>query len=293
MAAGPLTPRLRAIAAAVVLGELPMRAIGGGYRPLPPPDALAVGELSAGSGPAIPPVVHQVWRSRTLGRSHARSLRLLQQRNPDFTFHLYLHADADAFMAAQFAGEPIAEVYRRAVFPQMRADIFRYAVLLRRGGVYLDITKGLSQPLAAVVGGEDAAVLSYERNPMPEPPPAAIADRLAMPGHQLVQWCLMAAPGHPFLRRTLDNIVAAADRLGNRPVADPKATIIDLTGPRMLTRSVWQVLTAQPMLTFGQRGIDYGEAVYPLHPRAWVCYAIRPSYAEAAHTPVLRPADQG
>lgn len=270
-----------------------MRAIGGGYQPLPPPDARPQGARPPDTGLAIPAVVHQVWRTGTLGRSHARSLRLLQERNRDFTFHLYLHADADAFMATQFAGEPIAEVYRRARFPQMRADIFRYAVLLRRGGVYLDITKYLSQPLADIISGQQGAVVSYERNRMPQPPPPAVADLLELPGHQLVQWCLIAPPGHPFLQRTLDNIAAAAGRLGSRSVADPKGTIIDLTGPRMLTHSVWQVLAAQPSVAFGQRGIDYGESVYPLHPRAWVCYATRPSYAEAQHTPVLRPAYQG
>jgi len=274
--------RVRYVAAAVLLGELPGRRIDQLYdlpqRPLP-----------TGSGDAIPPVVHQMWRSNRLGRSHARSLAAFRHRNPDFAFRLYTHEQADAFIDEAFGDEEIADVYHRSLFMPMKADIFRYAVLARHGGVYLDITKELTRPLREVIGDRTGAIIGFERNPMPEPPPAAVAGMLDYPGNQLVQWCLISPPGHPFFVRTLDTIVAAASRLGSAPVANPKAAVIDTSGPRAFTRSVWEVLTHQPEAVFSQAGIDYGEPVFPLHRRAWVCYATRPSYAEARQTGILRP----
>ena len=92
----------------------------------------------------IPQNVYQTWETRSLGKTHAKSIQEFRENNPTFSFYLYEKEKRDSYMESSWGGEDISKIYFKSIFGPMKADIFRYCVLYDLGGYYFDIAKGLS-----------------------------------------------------------------------------------------------------------------------------------------------------
>jgi len=68
-------------------------------------------------------------------------------------------------------------------------DIFRYLILYKEGGVYLDIKSTLSAPLDDVLLSSDLFLLPDNAYNI------------------FLQWCVISVPNHPYLKLILDTIV--------------------------------------------------------------------------------------
>jgi mannosyltransferase OCH1-like enzyme len=244
--------QLRYRAGALLLAQLPMRPIRHLYTAAP-----------ARSG-RIPNVVWQTWNAPALGRTHARHLERFRAMNRGWSFVLLDDAGCDAYMARHFAGEPIHDIYRAACVGPLRTDIWRYAVLLREGGVYCDINKMLTVPLDELIAPTDHALIAAEDTPLLQPVswqrdplPAAARERLQYPDLNRLNWCLIFAPGHPFLARALERIVETAPTVRGRRFDDVKAAVVDYSGPRMFTRAVADAIARDPSVPFTQAGLNF------------------------------------
>ena len=54
-------------------------------------------------------------------------------------------------MQERWGSHPIGDLYQRAQFGVMQADLFRYCMIHDRGGFYLDINKILIVPLRTLL----------------------------------------------------------------------------------------------------------------------------------------------
>jgi mannosyltransferase OCH1-like enzyme len=256
--------RLQYRAAALLLAQLPMRPIGHLYTRVPR------------GGGRIPNTLWQTWDDPRLGRTHARHLG---------RFELVNNAGCDAFMAAEYAGHPIFDVYRGARIGPLKSDIWRYAVLLRHGGVYCDINKMLTLPLDELIAPSDGAVIAAETTPLlapasrdTEPLPPGARRLLQHPDLNRLNWCLAFEPGHPFMARAIERIVETAPTYRGQPFDDVKAAVVDFTGPRLLTRAIADVLERDPSVAFTQAGLEFhGRGNHNIR-YSWVRYLQRPSY---------------
>ena len=97
----------------------------------------------------IPPVIWQTWRSRPDPATPlGRQVRLLKARNPSHQYHFVDDKAQAAFMRTNFTGE-VAEAYF-SIDPEngaARADLWRYCVLWKFGGWYVDLDVGCRAPL--------------------------------------------------------------------------------------------------------------------------------------------------
>ena len=64
----------------------------------------------------------------------------------------------------------IYEIYQKAKFGQIKADIFRYCILYDRGGYYFDISKGCKMPLTELHHKDTEALLCNEPQYSTTPP---------------------------------------------------------------------------------------------------------------------------
>ena len=265
--------RLQYRAAALLLAQLPMRPIGHLYTRVPR------------GGGRIPNTLWQTWDDPRLGRTHARHLARFRAMNPRWSFELVDNAGCDAFMAAEYAGHPIFDVYRGARIGPLKSDIWRYAVLLRHGGVYCDINKMLTLPLDELIAPSDGAVIAAETTPLlapasrdTEPLPPGARRLLQHPDLNRLNWCLAFEPGHPFMARAIERIVETAPAYRGQPFDDVKAAVVDFTGPRLLTRAIADVLERDPSVAFTQAGLEFhGRGNHNIR-YSWVRYLQRPSY---------------
>ena len=97
----------------------------------------------------IPPVIWQTWRSQPRPETPlGRQVRLLKARNPSHQYHFVDDAAQASFMRTNVTGD-VSKAYF-SIDPEngaARADLWRYCVLYRYGGWYIDLDVGCRAPL--------------------------------------------------------------------------------------------------------------------------------------------------
>ena len=132
-----------------------------------------------------------------------------------------------------------------------RADVLRYALMAKCGGVWLDIKSWWEKPeyhlqkfsplRPLVLGGWGWANQAEE---IPEDP---------FKRGEVQNWNLVSAPGHPVWDAVLKAVAAnvqqeLANQGSNQPPMTGKQNVLRLTGPIMLSRVLYPMLVGYPHL---------------------------------------------
>ena len=185
----------------------------------------------------------------------------------------------DDYMLKHWGNHPIYEIFERAIFGPMKADIFRYCILFERGGYYFDIAKGCKQQITTLHEHDAQAMISFGTNDEILRPTERVAALMQHPDKRLLQWAFGFAPQHPIMKRMIDGIVAAFPFFVERKFENPKNAILMLTGPGMFNRSVREILAENGGAGIAQCGLDFfGNGVFEL-PGSRMRYATIPGYA--------------
>ena len=88
--------------------------------------------------PIIPLDIYQTWKTKDLPPQMRECVETLKRQNPEFKHHLYDDADCYQFIKDHFDPE-VAEAYDALIPGAYKADLWRYCILYKRGGIYLDI----------------------------------------------------------------------------------------------------------------------------------------------------------
>ena len=261
--------------AAALTGERPVHQLGNRSATVPWNHAHIPGRLV------------QTNTSQCVGKSHWIGINQFRDQNRDIDFQLFDSIDQDAYMSASWKSHPIWQIYRDSLFGPMGADLFRYCILWERGGFYLDIKSRFLAPMASLLDQDAKGLISYESTYSNVPGPKLLLDRLQHPTRLSLQWGMAFAPGHPFLKRLIDNIVAYESAYRDVVFADPKAAICRFTGPGMFTMTLREHVALSSDVDIKQVGVDFdGRAEYDM-PGAWSRWALRKHYSLARNQPIL------
>ena len=166
--------------------------------------------------------------------------------------------DGRALRFVQTRAPEYLAAYEALWDPALRADFFRYIVILKEGGVYSDPDTMCHRRLDTDVGADDRMVVGLEH--IMESFEAAHAGRRRSPRPiQVLQWTFLAEREHPAVLEVCDKVAAAilADRhaagTGAPPGPGPAfsarardavsaAAAKELTGPGPFTDTVLQHL---------------------------------------------------
>ncbi len=239
-------------------------------RKIRPPRALELVEIPdqlAGPGreQEIPRVVFQTAESRLVHPTHAKSINEFRSLNSEFTFQMFDAGERDSYMASNWASHPIRDIYERAVFGQMKADIFRYCVVFERGGYYFDFNKGCAKPLQELHPPEADALVSYETNPELLFPVGNVAKTLQNPFNLLLQWGFGFRKNHPFLKNLIDRIVEIEPFFREKVFRQPKAALVTLSGPGIFTSVFRDYVREQGLGSMFESGEDFeGAGIFRL-----------------------------
>jgi mannosyltransferase OCH1-like enzyme len=232
----------------------------------------------------IPPLVYQTWEEKRFGKRHAKSIEKFRQRNRDLDFHLFDRSERDEYMEREWKSTKIQELYTRARFGALRADIFRYCIIFQRGGYYFDISKGLDCSLTSLHSPEAEGVITYESNPALDLDSSGL---LKQPRHLVNQWGFGFVQDHELLRLHIESIEKNAGDYLNKIFPNPKLAILNLTGPRAFTQTVRDFAKSQGIAGLEELGIDfYGHGIYSLH-GAGARFLVSRSYAHAKNQPIF------
>jgi len=167
--------------------------------------------------------IFQTWYTRTLHPFIQQKIEGYKALNPSYTYHLYTDSDMDNFVNEHFPGE-IAECYNKLNIIVAKTDLWRYLVLYKHGGVYLDMDSSINKPLDTLIRANDSAVITGE-------------DNLGF----FVQWALIFSKEHPILKRTIELVI---DNIKNNSYPND---IHKMTGPAVYTRAIQEI----SVLNFG------------------------------------------
>ena len=182
---------------------------------------------------AIPKIIYQTYKTSNLPLITKWHVYRMKKRNPEYEYQFYDDARISKFILDEF-GEDIYALYNKLYIGAAKADFFRYAILYKKGGVYLDIDSLFLRKLNDFILPNDNAIISFEKN-----------------GDYYVQYALFFEAGHPFLKRTLD-IVMKNIKENTYP-----NDVHKMTGPSSYTLAINECIKDTPEIKYRQLGEDY------------------------------------
>lgn len=212
--------------------------------------------------PGIPRIIHQTLFEMPMTDAFRGNIDNLKRLNPNWEHRFYSDDDVQRVFAEMFT--PAARDLLSRLDPAYHvvwSDLLRFAVLLRDGGVYLDIKSTVTRPLDEVLRPDDHFVLSQWPDD-PTHPYSRYGDHLELryiDGGEFINWALFAAPGHPFLAaalaRAFDNM-AHYDRWRD---GRGWLGVLRLSGPICFSHAVAAQLGTAPyrLADYGELGLRY------------------------------------
>jgi inositol phosphorylceramide mannosyltransferase catalytic subunit len=192
---------------------------------------------------AIPKTIIQTFKTSKLPFITQWHIKRMKKRNPEYDYQFYDDARIENFLKDEF-GQDIFELYKKINIGAAKADFFRYAILFKKGGVYLDIDSLLLKKLDDVILPVDCAIIALEDNLQ-----------------HYVQWAMIFEAGHPFLEKTLEIVI------NNLKENKYPYDVHEMTGPKAYSLAIRECLKESSAIRYRQLGIDYDNAFkfsYPM-----------------------------
>lgn len=207
--------------------------------------------LDSPSPPKIPKKIWYKLGPKGLSKQARNWTNSCLANNPDYEAVFLTDDSADVWVQETFGTDrpDIVQVYRDLSVPILKADLLRYLLLFAEGGLWMDLdvscTKGttIEDWIPPQYKNDTSLLVGWEFD-------SGWGDKVF---HQLSTWTILATkPRLPYLAATIEDILADVQEISaknnNTPIADITMSmvpdVVDLTGPRRLTRSVFRVLRA-------------------------------------------------
>lgn len=211
-------------------------------------------------------------------------------KNPTYHAEFLTDSSSDEYVVRTFASHPdIVESYMNLTVPILKADLLRYLLLYSEGGIWFDLDVScedvpIDEWVPPEYDGHVGLVLGWEFD-------VGWGDTFI---RQFASWTMMAKPGLPHMWMVVEDIlegIRAAMALHQVPVAGLTLAmvgeVVDFTGPRRLTRSVFKSLEQ----TFNTT-IDYESISNLLEPQILGDLLIMPGYAFAGSSNTYEDEDK-
>ena len=166
----------------------------------------------------IPKVIYQTWHSpiKKLNKSIKKDLLILRKLNPDYEYQYFVDDDIESFVNENFPGE-ISECFNKLNLMVGKVDLWRYLILFKNGGIYLDIDARTNSSFSKLINKKDDAVITFENN---------------FGSNIFAQWVLMFNKNHPALKKVIE-IVIENIKYNKYP-----NNVIKMTGPGAFSKGL-------------------------------------------------------
>ena len=201
------------------------------------------------NGTRIPRIIHQTYSSFDLPPVLASNVESLKANNPSWEHRFYDNSSIESYIL-EYYGRAMLNYYNRIdrTYGVARADLFRYLVVYRDGGIYLDIKSRFDRPINDVLHEDDVYVLSQWRNGPDELHEGwgLHIDLEDIARGEFQQWHVIAAPGHPFLRAVIEQVIYNIEHYKLRQTGVGWTGVIRTTGPIAYSRAIMPIIKLYP-----------------------------------------------
>ena len=181
----------------------------------------------------IPKIIHQTFRTKELPKEIENTVDNLKKMNPDFEYRFYDDEDCYNFIKEHYDDETLSLYLSiNPNYGSCRADFFRYLLIYKIGGVYLDIKSSTSRPLSETILPTDEYLLSHWIG----------KDWNELLEYQLGEfqnWHIISVPNHPFLKQTIELV---KENIRNYDGQKGKKAVLHLTGPVAYSKAILSLI---------------------------------------------------
>jgi hypothetical protein len=140
----------------------------------------------------IPKRIYQTWKSREVNEKVAECINSLKSANPTYEYYLFGDKECREYLIENYPPAYI-RAFDDLIPGAFKADFWRYAILAKEGGVYIDLDLKPLKPLDYILG-DDLFI--------------TIKDRVEYTdSYAIYQAFIATVPNHPFLIETLTHVL--------------------------------------------------------------------------------------
>ena len=198
----------------------------------------------------FPAYIWQTWKAAPSSGDFADELRPQEaswtELHPDFIHEVVTDQTAVHLIRYLYASVPeILEAYNALPIAVLKADFFRYLILLARGGIYSDIdTMALKAAVdwipSDIPPSSVGLIVGIEADPDRPDWTSWYSRRI-----QFCQWTIQAKVGHPVLRNIVASITEDTLRMKKLGILSKKKidkSVVEFTGPALWTDMVFSYM---------------------------------------------------
>lgn len=197
-------------------------------------------KLSSGSM-NIPKIIHQTYPSNEVPSIIAQNISKIKKLNPDWEYRFYDDSDQEAFIRSHYS-EEILTAYRRInpLYGAARADFFRYLLIYKVGGVWLDIKSTMMQNLDIALRQNDKFIISQWIYEYPYMELKHVA------GGEFQQWHIISAQNNPLIKAVIQSVLKNIHNYTPEKYGVGKIGVLRTTGSIAYTLAIAPLLKHYP-----------------------------------------------
>jgi mannosyltransferase OCH1-like enzyme len=164
----------------------------------------------------------------------AQAMKSWQKFSKEIKYFFYSDKMCDTFMKEHFSGN-VYEAYCKLPLAVMKADLWRYCILYKYGGIYADVDTICHQNPNLFIN--ECLLCIVPEN-----------------SSHLCQWVFSAPPGSPFLESIIQ---LSVERIHNTQEIKGEHIVHNLTGPAVFTEGIERVLREKQQPTFEDKKLYF------------------------------------
>jgi autotransporter strand-loop-strand O-heptosyltransferase len=181
----------------------------------------------------IPRIIHQTYKTNDLPKEILEVINKLKSMNPTFEYRFYNDADCENFIRENYDEETL-NLYLKInpIYGSAKSDFFRYLLMYKVGGVYLDIKSTTTKPLEKILLPTDEYLLSHWAG-------LDWAKELNYEFGEFQNWHIICKPEHPFLLNVIEQVKKNIKYFKG---GSDKNSVLFTTGPVAYSKSILKLL---------------------------------------------------
>jgi len=193
----------------------------------------------------IPRIIHQTFYDKVLPPELEHNVKQIREMNPNWDYRFYDDSDIVEFISVNYSPKILEYFFRiDQSYGAARADLFRYLLMFKVGGFYLDIKSNTTKPLDSVLHDADQFLLSIWNSQNGEYQGWGKHYELReFGGDEFQQWFIACSPGHPFLRSVIENVLQNIDMYIPILHGTGKNGVLRVTGPIAYSLAIHKTLS--------------------------------------------------
>ena len=213
----------------------------------------------------FPAYIWQTWKVTPASGEFSDNFRAAEaswtEKHPGFVHEVVTDEAAVYLMRHLYASVPqVVDAYKALPIPVLKADFFRYLILLARGGIYSDIDTTAIQSTTDwlpkdVSRSTIGLIVGIEADPDREDWHDWFSRRI-----QFCQWTIQAKPGHPVLREIVASLteeILEAKKSGTLKKKSIGKNVVEFTGPARWTDTIFNYMNDPRYFKIEEKNITW------------------------------------